>query len=64
MNNRLILRFLVKFLCLFKAASEGWIVTYIGGNKYEFSKLKKIHDISLNTTLQNYISTLTHILKI
>ena len=31
-----ILKFLYKYLFIYKAVSNGWIVRYVGGNKYEF----------------------------
>lgn len=35
MLNELLNNFLDKFLFLLKAASDGWIVKYLGGNYYE-----------------------------
>lgn len=40
--------FLSKYLFILKAASEGWRVSYIGGNQYEFS-----NDITASVTLQS-----------
>jgi hypothetical protein len=33
----LLLNFLTKYLFILNAASDGWRVCYIGGNKFEFS---------------------------
>jgi hypothetical protein len=38
-NNNLILNFIYKFLFIIKAISDGYIVKYIGGNKFDFIKL-------------------------
>lgn len=32
-------KFFYKCLYILKAASDGWIVKYIGGNKYDFLKI-------------------------
>lgn len=64
MNNSILYKFIYKVLCILKAASDGWIVTYVGGNKFEFSKLAKINrNVSLNNVLKQYTSTLPHILS-
>ena len=41
-NKNIILNFIYKFFCILKAASDGWIIQYIGGNKFEFRCNKKI----------------------
>jgi len=47
-----ILKFILKILFILKAASDGWIVTYIGGDKYEFSgKSKKLN---INNFIKKY----------
>lgn len=38
MELKYILNFIYKFLFILKAASNGYIVTYIGGNQFEFNK--------------------------
>ena len=38
MLSELLSNFLDKFLFLLKAASDGWIVKYLGGNYYEIYK--------------------------
>ena len=40
-NRELIQKFLVMYFFILKAASNGWCVRYIGGNKFTFSKDKK-----------------------
>jgi hypothetical protein len=40
-DRRIILNFIYKFFCILKAASDGWIVKYIGGNQFEFISYKK-----------------------
>jgi hypothetical protein len=42
-HRRIILNFVYKFLCILKAASDGWIITYIGSNQFEFISHKKIN---------------------
>jgi hypothetical protein len=37
----IILNFIYKFLCILKAASDGWIIRYIGANRFEFICNKK-----------------------
>ena len=34
--HNLFLHFLTKYFFILNAASQGWIVSYIGGNKFEF----------------------------
>ena len=41
MTRELILKFLYKFFFILKAASNGIIVRYLGGDQFEFSHLKK-----------------------
>lgn len=52
-----ILKFICKFFFILKAASEGWIVNYIGGDKFEFykNKNKKLVNNTLNEFIKNYI---------
>ena len=35
-HKKIILNFIYKFFCILKAAADGWIVRYIGGNQFEF----------------------------
>lgn len=51
--SKLILKFLTKYFFILKAASNGWRVKYIGGNKYEFYKSKK-NTISCTNFLSLY----------
>jgi hypothetical protein len=54
-TNSLILNFIYKYLCILKAASEGCIIKYIGGNKFEFISNKKLN---INKLLHKYTQTL------
>lgn len=38
-SSYLLLQFLEKYFFILKAAADGWIVQYIGGNQFTFSKL-------------------------
>ena len=40
-DKSMILNFIYKFFCILKAASDGWIIKYIGGNQFEFKSNKK-----------------------
>lgn len=40
-TRKIILDFVYKFFYILKAASDGWIIHYIGGNEFEFSGPKK-----------------------
>jgi hypothetical protein len=51
--SKIILKFLTKYFFILKAASNGWRVKYIGGNKYEFYKSKK-HIMSCSYFLSQY----------
>jgi len=60
MNYRkIILNFIYKFFCILKAASDGWIVRYIGGNQFEFISNKK-HNI--DEFLHKYTKELPNII--
>lgn len=48
--KRILYNFLYKYLFILKAASDGYIVKYIGGNQYEFKKCRKE---SLKTLINN-----------
>ena len=41
MSDKIVWKFIRKYLFIFKAVSEGWIVRYIGGDKFEFYNSKK-----------------------
>lgn len=42
MKRNMLLNFLMKYFFILQAASIGWRVCYIGGNKFEFyNKLQK-----------------------
>lgn len=59
MNNKsIILNFVYKFFCILKAASDGWIIRYIGGNQFEFISYKKKN---INDILNNYTKNLPSI---
>lgn len=58
--QQIILNFMYKFFCILKAASDGWIIKYIGGNKFEFISYKKQN---INTVLNQYIKTRPSILN-
>lgn len=34
--NKFLINFLVKYLFIMSAASDGWRICYIGGNRFEF----------------------------
>jgi hypothetical protein len=57
-KKKVILDFIYKFFCILKAASDGWIVTYIGANKFEFSGYKK----NIKKILMEYTKTLPNII--
>jgi len=58
-TNKIILNFIYKFFCILKAASDGWIVKYIGGNEFEFINNKKIE---FNDFIKKYTENLASIL--
>lgn len=52
---QLLLRFLEKYLFILKAASDGWRVSYKGGNKFTFYKLLANNDLwNSNEFLSKY----------
>lgn len=59
--DKIIIDFLYKYLCILKAVSEGWVVSYIGGNKFIFKSKKRVN---INDILRKYINTLPSILTI
>lgn len=61
-RDAIVLKFIYKLLCILKAAADGWIVTYIGGNKFEFTKMKMIDkQTSLKKVFKNYTEKLQNI---
>lgn len=38
--TKVILSFLAKYFFVLKAASDGWRISYLGGDKFEFCKRK------------------------
>lgn len=58
LKKKLILDFIYKFFCILKAASDGWIVTYIGANQFEFSGFKT----NIKHILMDYSNTLPSII--
>lgn len=58
LKKKLILDFIYKFFCILKAASDGWIVTYIGANQFEFSGLKT----NIKHIIMDYSTTLPSII--
>jgi hypothetical protein len=58
-HRRIILNFVYKFFCILKAASDGWIIKYIGGNQFEFISYKKI---DIKRVLKQYSKKLPSII--
>lgn len=57
-SKKIILDFIYKFFCILKAASDGWIVKYLGANHFEFIGLKK----NIKKMLIEYTDTLPYII--
>ncbi len=57
--RRIILNFVYKFFCILKAASDGWIIKYIGGNQFEFISYKKMN---IKNSLAKYTEELPSII--
>lgn len=53
----LLLNFLIKYLFILQAASDGWRVCYIGGNRFEFYN-------SLHNKTKNFIHKYSSISKL
>lgn len=49
----LLLNFLTKYLFILNAASDGWRVCYIGGDKFEFHNKLQSHSIN-DTFIEKY----------
>ena len=63
MNLREIIKnFIYKFFFILKAASDGYIIKYIGGNKFEFEKNNKLHD-SLDEFIEHCSKNLPNNIK-
>lgn len=45
----IIISFLTKYFFILKAASDGWRIQYIGGNRYEFVHCDTTSDIASDT---------------
>lgn len=60
-TSSLILNFIYKYFCILKAASEGCIIKYIGGNKFEFISDKKLN---INQLLKKYTQTLPSMITV
>lgn len=58
-HKRIILNFVYKFFCILKAASDGCIIKYIGGNQFEFISYNKI---DIKKLLKQYSETLPTII--
>lgn len=52
--KNLILDFLYKFFFILKAASDGIIITYIGGNKFEFKSPPSLTNFNSNSFISKY----------
>jgi hypothetical protein len=57
--RKIILNFVYKFFCILKAASDGWIIRYIGGNQFEFISYKRTN---INQFLEKYTKELPSII--
>jgi hypothetical protein len=57
--KQLLINFIYKFLFIFKAAANGYIVKHIGNNQYEFKvNLKKKKNYTINNFVKTYSSIL------
>lgn len=54
----LILDFLYKFFFILKAAADGTIITYIGGNKFEFKSAPPLIKFNSNSFISKYSKNL------
>ncbi len=54
----LILDFLYKFFFILKAAADGTIITYIGGNKFEFKSIPPLIKSNSNSFISKYSKNL------
>lgn len=61
-KNDILVSFLNKFFFILKAASEGWRIAYLGGNKFKFystisraTKLKTLHSLDFVKKYYNSI---------
>lgn len=60
MKSSVLINFLVKYLFIMKAASDGWRISYVGGGNFEFYNTfynKNTKDVILNIDefLEKYI---------
>lgn len=56
--RHLILDFLYKFFFILKAAADGTIITYIGGNKFEFKSIQPLIEYNSNSFISKYSKNL------
>ncbi len=56
--RNLILDFLYKFFFILKAAADGTIITYIGGNKFEFKSPPPLTNFNSNCFISKYSKNL------
>ena len=59
--KQLLINFIYKFLFIFKAAANGYIVKHIGNNQYEF-KVNLEFKKKKNYTIYNFVKTYSSIL--
>lgn len=45
----ILINFLIKYLFIMRAASDGWRISYIGGNRFEFHNTIYNENCDLNT---------------
>jgi hypothetical protein len=57
MCEKVLLTFLNKYFFILKAASEGWRVTYNGGNEFEFIQAIRNVNYEKEEFLKRYTST-------
>jgi hypothetical protein len=51
----IILTFLYKYFFILKAASDGWCISYMGGNKFKFDNHIKYDDINFTDKYKSEI---------
>ena len=62
LEQTIILDFIYKFFFILKAAADGYIVRYIGGNKYDFIKFKSKTKLNSAKFLHKYTKTIPQFL--
>lgn len=58
MDKDILIKFIYKYTLIINAVSRGWIVKYIGKNKFQFYQPKKIYRMNYD----NYM-TPTHFIR-